>query len=75
MGSVADAIGARVRTRRVAAGLSQEQLGVAAGVAGRTVARVEAAEDTTLGTLVAIADALGVTLADLVDDRVQRRAS
>ena len=74
MGNVAVATGTRVRATRLATGLTQEQLAVAAGLTSRTVKRVEAGEETTLGTLVAIAGALAVSVVDLVDDP-QRAAS
>lgn len=55
-----------VRQCRESAGLSQQVLATKAGVALRTLARIEAGEDMRLGTLVAIADALGVPATDLV---------
>ncbi|WP_390882874.1 MULTISPECIES: helix-turn-helix transcriptional regulator [Lacticaseibacillus] len=54
---------------REAAGLSQRDLAVAAGVPQRTIARVELGDSTSLDTLHKIAMALGKTLdVTLVDD-------
>lgn len=58
--------GVKVRIAREAAGLSQQSLASRASLAVRTVARVEAGEDSTLGTFRAIAEALGVPVADLI---------
>lgn len=55
-------VASRVRYARELAGLSQRQLSVAAGLSHSTVNRVEAeADDSRLGTLEAIARALGVS--------------
>lgn len=57
-----------VRRAREAAGLSQERLAARAGLSTRTVARIEGGEDTTIGTLAAIARALGVAVVDLITE-------
>lgn len=58
-----------LRTARLARGLTREQLAVAAGIASSTVARTEhGIFRPTVRTLDALADALGVTAAALIDD-------
>jgi transcriptional regulator with XRE-family HTH domain len=69
MGNIAEAAGARIRQARLAAGLTREQLAVHAGIASRTVTRVENGEDATMGTIIALADVLGLTIT-LTDDAV-----
>jgi transcriptional regulator with XRE-family HTH domain len=59
-------VGERIRLRRIDVGLSQEKLAARAGLTARTVARIELGEEARLGSIAAIADALGVNLADLV---------
>ncbi|MFD7978910.1 helix-turn-helix domain-containing protein [Streptomyces sp. NPDC059071] len=60
-------IGARIRTAREDAGLSQVELGEQAGVDHKTIHRVEYGKsDPGLGTLLLIADAIDVPLAELV---------
>ena len=68
MGYVAGATGQRVRDERARLGLSQEKLAGLAGITTRTVRRIEAGEETTVGTLAAIAEALGIPFGDLIDD-------
>lgn len=63
--------GDRVRSAREAAGLSREALAARAGVALRTLARIELGEDMRLGTLTSIARALDVSVVDLVADPVE----
>lgn len=46
--------------------MSQQTLATKAGVAIRTLARIEQGEDMRLGTLDAIAGALGTTVAELL---------
>jgi transcriptional regulator with XRE-family HTH domain len=58
----------RVREHREAAGLTQQVLATRAGLAIRTIARIEDGEDTKLGTLRAIAQVLDLELADLLLD-------
>lgn len=55
-----------IRLRRIAAGLSQEELSERAGVGKTTVWRFETQRvDIMLGSVTRIADALGVTVAQL----------
>ncbi|WP_405710152.1 helix-turn-helix domain-containing protein [Streptomyces xanthophaeus] len=62
-------IGARIRAARTDAGLTQEALAEAAGIDNKTVHRIEyATSDPTLTTLLRIAVAVGVPLAELVRD-------
>lgn len=59
-------IGARILQARLAAGLTQEQLASASGVAQADISRIERGQaNPTTGTLEALATPLGVTL-DLV---------
>lgn len=61
-------LGHRIAALRKAAGLSQDQLAVLAGVDRRTIQRYEAgARDPRFADLLLLADALGVRLADLVE--------
>ena len=62
MQTVSEATGLRIRGARVAAGYSREQLAVRAGVASRTVTRVENGEDATMGTIAALAEVLGLKI-------------
>lgn len=60
-------VGARIRTARENAKLSQVQLGERVGLDHKTIHRIEyGTSDPRLGTLVLIAHALGVPLAELV---------
>lgn len=62
------AIGARIRSIRTATGLTQAAVAERAGLVFETVSRIERGViSPTVGTLVGIADALGVGLPDLVD--------
>lgn len=59
------ALGERVRRLRTSHSLSQSSLGDKAGVAARTVRRIEKAQNKggiDMGTLVALAASLGVTV-------------
>lgn len=58
----------KTRELREAAGLSQQALSSRAGIAIRTLVRVEQGEDTTLGTLRQIANALDVSVSTLIGD-------
>lgn len=58
-------LGENVRRVRLAQGRTQAELGAMAGVEHRTVQRVEAGATASLGTIVAIADALEVPLSKL----------
>jgi transcriptional regulator with XRE-family HTH domain len=63
-------IGARVRERRLALGLSQEQLARRADVGLNAVHRLEMGQTTDphYSTLEGLAHALGITVADLVQE-------
>ena len=57
-----------LRLRR-AAGLTQQELALKAGVSSLVIGKIERGEvDPRLATLTAIADALGVTVVDLLED-------
>lgn len=61
------AIGDRIRTARLAAGLTQERLGELVDADRKTIHRIEyAISDPPLSLLILIADAIGVDLADLM---------
>jgi ribosome-binding protein aMBF1 (putative translation factor) len=66
-------IGARLQQQRLAAGLTQQQLAVASGIAQADISRIERGQSNpTAGTLEALGGPLGVTLdlipaGDLVD--------
>lgn len=61
------AIGARIRTARLAEGLTQERLGELVDADRKTINRIEyAISDPSLSLLIRIADAIGVDLADLM---------
>lgn len=58
-----------LRAARQAAGLSLEQLGVKAGISGGTVGRIELGlHSPRLDTMEAIADALDLSVADLLQE-------
>lgn len=64
--------GTRIRARRTDAGLSQQRLATKAGIGLKTLVRVEQGEDVRLGTLTAIAGALGISVSEmLAEDEVQ----
>jgi transcriptional regulator with XRE-family HTH domain len=60
----------RVKSLRAKVGLTQQQLGHAAGLSMSIVAQIEqgAADNPSLNTLRALASSLGVELAELVRD-------
>lgn len=61
------AIGARIRTARLAEGLTQERLGELVDADRKTINRIEyAISDPPLSLLIRIADAINVDLADLM---------
>ncbi|MCX5201029.1 helix-turn-helix domain-containing protein [Streptomyces sp. NBC_00237] len=61
------AIGENIRAARRAAGLTQEQVGLATGIERNNVNRIEQGHASArLDSLLLIADAIGVPLADLV---------
>ena len=64
---IATALGAALRDARQSASMTQEGLAAASGTSVQMVRRLEAGtSNPTLGTLHAIASALGVGLADLL---------
>jgi transcriptional regulator with XRE-family HTH domain len=68
------AVGIRIRAARRARDLSQEALADASGVNRSHLAKLEKqGANLQLWTLYAIADALGVHPADLLDDRERQR--
>lgn len=73
---IASEIGARLKALRIDAGLTQAELGKAAGVSTRTVANTERGKDVTMGSLVRMLRALGVAgnLDSLVPSRSPRIA-
>lgn len=50
---------------RLTAGLTQQTLAARAGISLKTLSRIEAGEDCTVGTLGPLAEHLGVNLAEL----------
>ena len=58
----------KVKEYRKQAGLTREQLAVAAGITGRTVENIEAGKDTRVSTLRAIAKALDISVIWLFED-------
>ena len=68
-------VGMQIREARVAAGLTQATLADRAGMAFETVSRIERGTlNTTVRTLVALADALGVESGDLLSGASPRPA-
>ena len=70
MRDLASQVGQRVRRLREERGISQEQLGVRAGLTSRTVRRIEQGEDTKITSLAAIADVLDVDLTALLNNDI-----
>ncbi|MFV0433028.1 MAG: helix-turn-helix domain-containing protein [Leucobacter sp.] len=75
--SFAQQIGLRLHEARIAAGMSQEQLAVRAGITRATYSQLEkgltrpgVAANPTIYTLVSLSQTLGLTLADLIPDEV-----
>jgi transcriptional regulator with XRE-family HTH domain len=62
------AVGKRIKERREAAGLTQQQLAVKAGLSVSNLAQIEQGQkaDPRISTVVALARALGVTVDDLL---------
>jgi transcriptional regulator with XRE-family HTH domain len=56
-----------VKAEREAAGLTQQALATTAGISMRTLARIEAGEDCNVSTLAALADALDIPVARLIE--------
>lgn len=74
--SFAQEIGLRLHSARIAAGMSQEQLAVRAGITRATYSQLEkgltrpkVAANPTLFTLVSLSQALGLSVHDLVPDK------
>lgn len=67
--ALARAFGARVREQRERKGMTQEQLGIASGVASSTVSHIENGRrgNVSLSRIMRIADALGCEPGDLVN--------
>lgn len=57
-----DELGAQLRLRREALGLSKSELAAKAGKVREVVYRLEAGEDTTVSSLLAVMAALGLSL-------------
>lgn len=66
--------GERVRNARTDRGESQQALSTRAGISIRTLTRIEQGEDVRLGTLDAVATALGLTVAELLTYEAAERA-
>ena len=75
MEHVAHETAERIRRRREAAGLNQQILATNAGIALRTLNRIEAGEDARLTTLARIANALGCTVSELLADPLEAGAA
>lgn len=60
-----DAIGDNVKQYRERRNWTVDQLADRAGIAPRTIARIEAGHDAQVSTLIAVAEALGTTLDSL----------
>ena len=70
---VRNSVGDRVRSRRLAVGLTQAKLGELTGIARPNIARIESGLHTpTLTTLLRVAGALGVSVATFVSDDEHR---
>jgi len=67
--SVPKLVGARIKTLRTSAGLTQAQVSEASGIAVETVSRLESGQNMTIGVAARIADALGAPLAALFEGR------
>ena len=67
--SISSQIGATVRKRREALGMSQEQLAEKSGISKNYAGNIERGEyDATIGTLSCVARSLGCRVADLLDE-------
>lgn len=62
------ALGTRVRDLRRARGMRVEDLASTTRLASRTITRIESGKAAHLATLRLIADAFGITLADLIGE-------
>lgn len=66
--TLAATIGARIRRKRQARGWTLNQLADAAGISRRQLVNVEQGDaNPSIGTLLAMSDALGISLSDLVE--------
>ena len=61
------ALGENLRSLRLAASLTQQSLAATSGVSLRTIQDVEKGKGTTVSTVYALADALGVPAGELLD--------
>ncbi len=65
--AITAALAVAIRRERARQGLSQEELAARVGIAARHLQKIEAAEvNLTLRTLAKLADAVGVSAADLI---------
>ncbi|MFF8656843.1 helix-turn-helix domain-containing protein [Streptomyces huasconensis] len=61
------AVGAHIRSARIHADLTQEQVALTTGIDRPSIVRIESGQQApTLDSLIRIADAIGVPLRDLV---------
>jgi transcriptional regulator with XRE-family HTH domain len=76
MGDTGKPIGRRIKECREAAGMTQQELAVRAGISLSNLAQIEQGQkaDPRLSTLVAVADVLGVSL-DVLADRSRRHTT
>ena len=65
----------RLRAARERASLSQQVLATRAGISMSTLSRIESGEDAKLSILTAIAEALGVTVIDLISEETSEASS
>ncbi|HEL4105850.1 TPA: helix-turn-helix transcriptional regulator [Stenotrophomonas maltophilia] len=68
-GEIVEALGQRVKARRLAANISQAALADKAGISRRALVQLEAGQGSTLHTLVSVFKALGL------DDQLNKLAS
>lgn len=64
----------KIRERRTAAKLTQEQLAVAAGVTAKTLGSVERGQNASIDTLWKLARYFGCTVDDLLPDEQEAAA-
>lgn len=62
-------IGKSIKAARINLELSQQVLATRAGIALRTLSRIESGEDMNTATLSALAGALGLSIADLLAEQ------
>ena len=69
-------VGGRIREKREAAGLTQEQLAERAGISGNAISRYETAEnEMRISTLFKIADGLGTSPEGLMPERFKNESN